>query len=306
MQAKYFYNIVGKGAEMNQVSTVLLAFIIVLSGLTIVGVQNASAVTWVEGHISVDTTWTVADTPYIVSNDVYVDEGATLTIEPGVEIRFGGIFNIFVDGNLSAIGTSDDEIIFTSNKLTPAPGDWNTIKLNGTADSSLYIEHCLIEYGVHGVTIDSIGSGEVMGCEFVNNSESGVHVVGESNSMMEGNAMKLNNYGISTEGNYVSGFSIVNNEIVNNTQGGVYVYSHAYYWYDDAYLYNVTISNNTISSNGGTGVYVYSEGGHADTVYLYNVTISNNTVSSNSRTGIYVFMFILTRITLRMMHISIM
>jgi len=271
---------------MNKISIMLLASIIVLSGLMTVGVQNASAVTFVEGHVTVDTTWTVADAPYVVSNDIYVDDGATLTIEPGVEIRFGGAFNIFVDGNLSAIGTSDDEIIFTSNKLTPAPGDWNTIDFDGTGFrgaeyTSLHMKHCLVEYAEHGVTLDSWGRGDVISCDFVNNSESGVHVMDNSNVLIKGNVLKFSKYGI--KGDYVSGYisgcSIVNNKIVNNTQYGVYVYN-PYKWSDSD---KITISNNTISYNAGDGVYVYANRN------VYDISISNNTISYNAGDGVCVY-----------------
>ena len=250
---------------MNKASTILLAFVILLA---IASVQNASAATWVEGHITVDTSWTVAGAPYIVINDVYVDEGVTLTIEPGVEVRFGGDFTIFVNGNLNAVGTSISEIVFTSNKISPAPGDWNTIELSGTASSSLYMEHCLIQYAKDGVTIDSLGRGEVISCEFTNNSESGVHIVGESNSLIKGNTIKLNDYGIFTHSDSASsGFSIINNEIANNAEKGLAIYSY----YN---ISNITISGNTISSNGGVSVYVSTNFG-----YVYNIAISSNTIN---------------------------
>ena len=50
--------------------------------------------TTVNSNITVDTTWTVAGSPYIVTSpfQVYGTDGAdnvtTLTIEPGVEVRF--------------------------------------------------------------------------------------------------------------------------------------------------------------------------------------------------------------------------
>ena len=53
-----------------------------------------AADTTVNSNITVDTTWTAAGSPYIVTSpfQVYGTDGAdnvtTLTIEPGVEVRF--------------------------------------------------------------------------------------------------------------------------------------------------------------------------------------------------------------------------
>jgi hypothetical protein len=40
------------------------------------------------GHIVNDTTWTVANSPYIVNCALVVNNGVTLTIEPGVVVKF--------------------------------------------------------------------------------------------------------------------------------------------------------------------------------------------------------------------------
>ena len=82
--------------------------------------------TYVEGPITQDTIWTLVDSPFVLSNDVTVYSNATLTIESGVEVRFGGAFSLVVSGKLYANGT-DREITFTSNKEQPAVGDWNSI-----------------------------------------------------------------------------------------------------------------------------------------------------------------------------------
>ncbi|MDZ4121812.1 MAG: hypothetical protein U1C33_05290, partial [Candidatus Cloacimonadaceae bacterium] len=58
----------------------------------------------VGGHITVDTTWTPEENPYIVTSFLYIQSGVTLTIHPGVEVRIIGaskdnIFNFFWSGN---------------------------------------------------------------------------------------------------------------------------------------------------------------------------------------------------------------
>lgn len=52
--------------------------------LTMLNIQTVKA-TWVEGHITQDTTWKIQDSPFIVINDLVVDVNATLNIEAGVK-----------------------------------------------------------------------------------------------------------------------------------------------------------------------------------------------------------------------------
>ncbi|MDD4989605.1 MAG: right-handed parallel beta-helix repeat-containing protein, partial [Candidatus Pacebacteria bacterium] len=75
-------------------------------------------------EISADTTWTKADSPYVISADVTVDSGSTLTIEPGVIVKFDNSF-LNIDGTLLAEGTAVDKIYFTSIKDDSLGGDTN-------------------------------------------------------------------------------------------------------------------------------------------------------------------------------------
>jgi hypothetical protein len=104
------------------------------------------AQTHVSGNIKQNTTWTVAGSPYIVTGDVTVRHSqfgasniATLTIDPGVEVRFEPGTGLYVGykggrpyyhsyyGALTAQGTASAPIIFTSDAAGPAPGDWKGI-----------------------------------------------------------------------------------------------------------------------------------------------------------------------------------
>ena len=44
----------------------------------------------VSGLITINTTWDQAGNPYLVTGDIAVNNGVTLTIDPGVIIKFTG------------------------------------------------------------------------------------------------------------------------------------------------------------------------------------------------------------------------
>lgn len=109
--------------------------------------------TYIFGEITEDTIWTKEKSPYIVTGDITVMENSTLTIEPGVEIKFDGYSKkMIIEGTLNAIGEKDDYIIFTSNQDNPNCWSWYGIKLNGSANSE--IKYAIIEYASTGIYFD--------------------------------------------------------------------------------------------------------------------------------------------------------
>jgi RHS repeat-associated protein len=76
-------------------------------------------------HISTDTTWTAAGSPYVLSHDVIVDDGKTLTIEPGVVVKINGSGALRVSGQLIARGSASEPIYFTSYLDDAVGGDTN-------------------------------------------------------------------------------------------------------------------------------------------------------------------------------------
>jgi hypothetical protein len=80
---------------------------------------------------------------------------ATLTIEPGVIIRFNesGVMQVQVGssddparGALIAAGTADRPIIFTSGTAAPAAGDWFGVWFGFVPDPSDVIDHARVEF----------------------------------------------------------------------------------------------------------------------------------------------------------------
>ena len=105
-----------------------------------------------EGTISKDETWKKADGPHIIRGEVLVesDQGVTLTIEAGTEVRFEKGASLYIGygglGYLKAQGTVDKPILFTSASANPSKGDWMTIYLGNGAANSVMV-HCKIAYG---------------------------------------------------------------------------------------------------------------------------------------------------------------
>jgi hypothetical protein len=107
--------------------------------------------TVVDSDILVDTTWTYAESPYLVkfaSSGLKVAEGATLTVEPGVLVRFEQYASLFVYGTLRAIGTSSLPIKFTGTSYVP--GHWLGLTIQGqdlwNRNSGSVLKHVIIEY----------------------------------------------------------------------------------------------------------------------------------------------------------------
>jgi hypothetical protein len=67
------------------------------------------------GSILTDTTWTAANSPYVISNNITVASGVTLTIEPGVTLLFNQGLGMTINGRLLAEGTSENGIVFSRN-----------------------------------------------------------------------------------------------------------------------------------------------------------------------------------------------
>src|SRR5947209_7322266 len=90
-----------------------------------------NAQTNVSGGIFSNTTWTKALSPYIVTDTVVVFPGVTLTIQPGVVVKFDDKMRLEIrQANLIAVGTKADSIIFTSNAVSPTPGIWSEVLFN--------------------------------------------------------------------------------------------------------------------------------------------------------------------------------
>ncbi|PIV34763.1 MAG: hypothetical protein COS32_08720, partial [Sulfurimonas sp. CG02_land_8_20_14_3_00_36_67] len=89
--------------------------------------------------ITTDTTWTKAYSPYSLNAVVEVTNGATLTIEPGVEVNFGPYTSLNVNaGSLIAIGTASEPVLF--NGLSNY-GNSGVLFYDGSVDAVLNVDN---------------------------------------------------------------------------------------------------------------------------------------------------------------------
>ncbi|PWJ44164.1 hypothetical protein [Sediminitomix flava] len=85
-----------------------------------------------------ETLTLLEDSTYRIEQGIFVEEGGTLIIQPGVVVEAQAIGSspfllVEAGATIRAIGTRAKPIIFTSDADTPRPGDWGGIILNGLA-----------------------------------------------------------------------------------------------------------------------------------------------------------------------------
>jgi len=117
------------------------------------------AQTNVSGGVFSNTSWIASGSPYIVTGDIVVFHGVTLTVESGVEVRVDQGKKIEIRGRLEALGTQSDSVIFTSNSATPAMNDWGGIVCIGTVaplgvGHQLDLNYVRGEYATYFVDLD--------------------------------------------------------------------------------------------------------------------------------------------------------
>ncbi|NKI95409.1 IPT/TIG domain-containing protein [Rhizobacter sp. SG703] len=128
--------------------------------LTVAGLLPllASAQTAVSGTIGGDTRWTASDSPYLLSGEVAVQGGATLSIDPGVTVYMAAGARLTVQaGAVRAVGTAALPIRVLSDKTRQgqagAPGDWDQWVF-GSGTTNTRLEQMVFEHGkglaIHG------------------------------------------------------------------------------------------------------------------------------------------------------------
>jgi len=232
--------------------------------------RQASAAT----HIPTTTynsnmTWTVANSPYVLDGNVTVGAGATLTIQPGVVVKFNGAARtLFVNGSLLATAPNARPIYFTSlqddsiagdtgadGPSVGAPGQWSQIKV-GSTSNSLQLRNAVIRYGGTGtgnpnaeLWIGSTAAAAISETQITQSKTTGLTVF----------------YGLAT---------ISHSTINANVKNGIYV-DHAL----------VAVDHTRVESNGEWGVELLIN----SAPYTAASTFYDNNVTANGLGGIWMW-----------------
>ena len=92
---------------------------------------------------------TKENSPYLMVNNVMVEKGNTLIIDPGVEIQINGDYYIYVEGKLEAIGTESDRIKIYG--IDDGANNWYGIKFLADEPNRLsYIDISGLKNGITG------------------------------------------------------------------------------------------------------------------------------------------------------------
>jgi parallel beta-helix repeat protein len=279
--------------------------------------------TEVGGVILEDTVWNTVGSPYIVVEWVEIAGGATLTIEPGVAVRFRNGLGLWVGGwdhggrgTLVARGTADAPVVFTSNDPfedppdLAEPGDWVAVLFTSRAVDAVYdeqgqyvsgsiLEYAVVEYagdGQGGIDVYS-SSPYLARCEIRHNANSGIRAEDLialpfriEDCHIWGNVVSGElAYGAGIYLAYCDSATLTGNTISGNTlSADFYAYGGAIYLEHCPYA---TLAGNAISENAATSwgySDAYAQGAAIYSRYCDDLTVTANTISRNAISGDWV------------------
>jgi predicted outer membrane repeat protein len=216
----------------------------------------------------VSGSWSAADSPVLVSGEISIQAGQSLSIAAGVEIRFQGNYKFNILGQLLAVGAEADSIIFTAEDPGVGWGGLRFIDTDNTGQPASEIAYSRLEYGIVMGSCPDNSGGAIM-CSH----SSGVTIRNNLivNNTSQNGAGDWGGGGIYCE--YCSP-DILHNEIAWNSSGG-----------DGGSIYctwsQPRIEGNIIHDNSG-----YRGGGIVCFSYS-SAEIWSNIIENNGTHGIY-------------------
>ncbi|MDF1555163.1 MAG: right-handed parallel beta-helix repeat-containing protein, partial [Deferrisomatales bacterium] len=244
------------------------------TGVVVSATPRATAVTTVSGALAADTTWAAG--VYRVTGTVTVNAGVTLTIAPGVIVKFGAGTGLTVRGGLQAVGTAGSPVAFTAWTDDVFGGDsngdgattagtrgyWDRLYFENAAASRL--EQVVVRYGgssSQGSVHLNQSAVPVLASRIEEGSSHGIYTYNcspllQGNTLADNGGDGLRHYGA---------FSPVDRgNAIERNQNGIY-----------SQYATPVIDANTIADNAAYGIY------HVDARAAGELT--GNTVTGNAK-----------------------
>ena len=197
-----------------------VAWMVLVTALVILTNAPLSHSATTSGTLLTNETWSGTVT---LTGDVTVPSHLTLTIEPGTEVVFpvksddqaGGedaeLTELIINGSLSAVGSSGNEIQFRSGTLlVPEKGDWGGIRATwGLGAKTLNMQHCIISHaatGIRWIVQGGVQTATISNCTVEHTSSIGIYVFGQNGADL---TITLNN-----------------NNVLDNDTHGIYTYAN--------------------------------------------------------------------------------
>ena len=252
----------------------------------------------VGGALTSNTVWEAGNV-YLVTSDLTVPAGVTLTIEAGVIVKFDAVdttsasawryrHNLIVNGVLDLLSTPSQKIIFTSSRddgyggdsngdasaSTPAPGNWGAIQYNNPAN---VLHDAIIRFGGLGRTYDNYqfydqymvwvrgstpGVLEIRDCILERAYDKAIYVESAQSPNIHNNTIRLSGTAIHVAG---GDGTVLDANTLSDNGTGIHVAAG-----------NCTVRSNTISGTSGWALYVATG----------SPSVEGNTISGNVH-GIY-------------------
>lgn len=262
-----------------------LTLVIIVLGIGLLFFDNTYAATYVNSGVVSNTTWTYADSPYVLTGNVVVYSGVTLNIQAGAIVNLNG-YQLEVSGLMIAQGSSTNRVSFLGNgnagsqvtfSATNSAGclvDYATfysvpIVVNG---GSPKVNNCYLTSAPSAVITVNGGSALITNNVIVSSSQNGIHI-NQGSTSITSNLITGCHYGIYNVGSNVNIFdnnitncfsgiytvgqsSIQQNNILNNQNDGIVTTTSGAAIFKNAIAYNTcgisgngNINNNTITNN---------------------------------------------------------
>ncbi len=257
--------------------------------------------TLVSGGIYSNTTWTLANSPYLVTGSIVVFPGVTLNIQPGVEVRvkeIAGFNKIYIEarGTINMVGTMAAKITFRADTAINQFGQWGGFRIKESLGGSMTYDYINISNAISLFVADQSNNST----KTINHSEfkyNGICFDGDIGSMKTFNLNNCKFYG-NQVGVYGYGNFIIKNCTFDNNDNGVYCaptsfsmnnckFNNNQYGLFLQYPGAITIKKSTFNNN----IYgAIMPGGTADSCKFINnqnalelgaATIKNSIVDSN-------------------------